>query len=77
MERYQGSQFDVVLVDYDLDDGKGDTFVRWLRAFDAAAKLVAVSARTSGNAALVAAGATTVCAKIDFARIEAVIREIA
>ena len=27
-ECFHGSWFDVVLVDYDLDDGKGDEFVR-------------------------------------------------
>lgn len=71
--RFAAAAFDVVLVDYDLDDGKGDAFVRWVRATTAGAKLVAVSARASGNEALVAAGVTAVCAKIEFARIAAVI----
>jgi hypothetical protein len=36
--------------------GKGDEFVRWLRAFRANSKIVAVSAREVGNDALTVAG---------------------
>lgn len=75
-ERIQASSFDVVLVDYDLDDGKGDDFLRWLRSIDANATVVAVSARDLGNEALIAAGANTVCPKTSFARIQAVLREL-
>jgi CheY-like chemotaxis protein len=70
------SRFDVVLVDYDLDDGKGDEFVRWLRASRADSKIVAVSAREIGNDALLAAGADTSCAKLGFSQIETVLREL-
>lgn len=75
-ERIQASRFDVVLVDYDLDDGKGDEFVRWLRSTDVNARVVAVSARDLGNEALVAAGANAVCSKTSFARIHTVIEEL-
>lgn len=75
-ERFQASQFDVVFVDYDLDDGKGDELVRWLRARDANAKIIAVSAREIGNEALVAAGANTQCPKPSFARIHTVLKEL-
>ena len=65
--------FDVALVDYDLDDGKGDELVRSLRAAGSTLKLVAVSSHDAGNAALSRAGADAVCGKLAFARIEAVI----
>lgn len=75
-DHVQASSFDVVLVDYDLDDGKGDEFLRWLRAIDANAKVVAVSARDLGNEALVAAGANSVCSKTSFARIQCVLKQL-
>lgn len=72
----ESETFDVVLVDYDLDDGKGDELIRWIRAGGASTKLVAVSARDTGNDALVAAGADAVCAKLDFAKIAAVLQQV-
>jgi len=72
----QGSRFDIALVDYDLDDGKGVEFVRWLRASGSPLPLVAVSARLEGNEALVAAGANAVCAKLEFSRIQLVIEAV-
>ena len=66
------TRFDLALVDYDLDDGKGDELVRWIRA-QTELKLIAVSARDHGNELLVAAGADAVCSKLGFAQIEAVI----
>lgn len=75
-ERFQGSRFDVLLVDYDLDDGNGAELVTWVRAAGSDAKVVAVSARERGNEALVAAGANVVCAKTSFARIQTVLRDL-
>jgi len=75
-EQITQAAFDVVLVDYDLDDGKGDELVRWIRPSAADMKLVAVSARESGNEALVAAGANAVCAKVGFSKIQAVLQEV-
>ena len=72
----EGSQFDIALVDYDLDDGKGVEFVRWLRSTDNQLPLVAVSAREEGNEALVHAGANAICAKMGFSRIQEVIGEL-
>jgi DNA-binding response OmpR family regulator len=68
--------FDVVLVDFDLDDGKGDELVRWLRGTGSRIAVVAVSARESGNNALVAAGANVVCAKLSFAAIASVLASL-
>jgi DNA-binding response OmpR family regulator len=66
----QGSLFDIALVDYDLDDGKGVEFVRWVRASRTPLRMVAVSARVEGNQVLVSAGADAICAKMDFAGIQ-------
>ncbi len=68
--------FDLVLSDYDLDDGKGDAFVRECRVTYPRLPIIAVSSHEAGNAALVAAGASAVCSKMEFDRIHAVIGEL-
>jgi DNA-binding response OmpR family regulator len=68
--------YDLVLSDYDLDDGKGDTFVGECRASRPQLPIIAVSSHDAGNAALVRAGASAVCGKMEFDRIEQVIRMI-
>ena len=65
--------FDLVLSDYDLDDGKGETFVRECRAAHPRLAVIAVSSHEAGNAALIAAGASAVCSKMEFDRIQEVI----
>lgn len=67
-------EFDVVLVDYDLDDGKGDQLIRAIRYTGSKLPIVAVSARDEGNLAMVDAGADGVCHKRDFAKIEQAIQ---
>lgn len=70
------SSFDVILVDYELDDGKGDELVRWLLASRANSKIVGVSARDVGNEALLAAGAHAICPKLRFSQIQTVLRDV-
>jgi CheY-like chemotaxis protein len=65
--------FDLVLSDYDLDDGKGEEFVRECRATHPRLPIIAVSSHETGNRALVAAGASAVCSKMEFDRINQVI----
>ena len=65
--------FDLVLSDYDLDDGKGEEFVRECRAAHPRLPIIAVSSHEAGNAALVRAGASAVCSKMEFDRIQQVI----
>jgi len=65
--------FDLVLSDYDLDDGKGDAFVSECRAKCPRLPVIAVSSHEAGNAALAAAGASAVCGKMEFDRIQQVI----
>lgn len=62
--------FDVVLLDYDLDDVKGDVFLR-RRGARAHLPVIAVSAKPDGNEKLLAAGADASCPKSLFANIEA------
>jgi DNA-binding NarL/FixJ family response regulator len=68
--------FDLVLCDYDLDDGKGDEFVHECRAAHPRLQILAVSSHEPGNAALVKAGASAVCSKMEFQRIEEVIQQL-
>src|SRR5262245_49253506 len=70
------ARFDVVLVDFDLDDGKGEELVRELVAHDGRPRIVATSAHAEGNAALLHAGADAVCGKLDFARIPGLLRSL-
>ena len=67
--------YDLVLSDYDLDDGKGDEFVRECRANHPDLPIIAVSAHDAGNAALLRAGATAVCSKMEFDRISKIISQ--
>ena len=69
----QNKVFDAILVDYDLDDGKGDVVVAVAATMQPRPRIVAVSAHDEGNAALVAAGADAVCAKLKFAGISSVV----
>jgi CheY-like chemotaxis protein len=72
-----GGLFDAVLIDYDLDDGKGDELVRFVRQLPVRLPVVATSSHEDGNAALLAAGADATCPKARFAEIEAVLRSVA
>lgn len=65
--------FDLVFSDYDLDDGKGEEFVRECRTTHPQLPIIAVSSHEMGNAALVRAGASAVCSKMEFHRIQQVI----
>jgi atypical dual specificity phosphatase len=65
--------FDLLLVDYDLDDGKGDALLNELRASGKAIPAIAVSSHEEGNLALLRAGAVAVCSKMQFDRIQSLI----
>jgi len=70
----RAESFDLLLSDYDLDDGKGDIFVRECHAAQPGMPIIAVSSHDAGNAALLRAGASAVCSKMEFERIEEVIQ---
>ena len=69
-------RLDVALVDYDLDDGKGDELVRWAKRSARHLSLIAISGRDDGNAALLLAGAHAVCSKLEFGRIQHVLHQV-
>src|SRR5262249_2960811 len=75
-EASAGGRFDVVLVDYDLDDGKGDQFVRGLRAAGSKVPVIGVSSHDEGNSALLQAGASAICSKLEFDSIREVISRV-
>src|SRR5207247_8823596 len=62
--------FDLVLSDYDLDDGKGDEFVRECRTTHPRLPIIAVSSHEAGTGALVAAGAAAGWSKMEVDRIQ-------
>jgi DNA-binding response OmpR family regulator len=68
--------FDAVLVDYDLDDGKGATLVAFLRQFPTVPVVIATSAHEEGNGLLLAAGADAACPKGRFAEISTVLARV-
>lgn len=72
----EGEQFDFVLINYDLDDGKGTALVAELTKRPERPRIIAVSAHERGNAELLEAGADAVCAKMDFAEIGAVVARL-
>jgi len=66
-------KFDLMLVDYDLDDGKGEELVRELREAGNKIRIIGVSAREEGNVALLQAGVDAICSKMEFDRIQKLI----
>lgn len=69
--------FELVLLDYDLDDGKGDALLRELRGQSNRPWVIAASAHEAGNEALRLAGADAVCAKAEFPRLESILAALA
>ena len=69
----ENGSFDLLLVDFDLDDGKGDEIMREAKAKFPKLKAIAVSSHEAGNRALIIAGADAVCGKMQFDRIQSVI----
>ncbi len=65
-----------MLVDYDLDDGKGTELVRELKLHQANMPIVGISSHQNGNAALLAAGAVVTCSKMEFSRIRLVLDQL-
>ena len=68
--------YDLLLVDYDLDDGKGDQLLREFQAARRPVLVIGVSSHDEGNAALLKAGAVAICSKMNFERIQTVIESV-
>jgi len=69
--------YDLLIVDYDWDDGKGDELVRAGRVLQPQLKIVAASSHDAGNTALLKTGASVVCCKMEFQKIQPVIDSLA
>jgi DNA-binding response OmpR family regulator len=69
--------FDVVLVDFDLEDGKGTELIRDLNRPPGRPIIVATSSHADGNNALLHAGADAICGKLEFARIPGLLQSLA
>ena len=68
--------FDLALVDYDLDDGKGDQLIRELAKAYPRTISIGVSSHDDGNSALLRAGAAAICSKMRFEHIQRVIENV-
>ena len=68
--------FDLVLLDYDLDDGKGSELVLLLKESENPPKIIAVSSHEKGNIALMEAGANAVCSKSNITSIQSIIESL-
>jgi DNA-binding NarL/FixJ family response regulator len=70
------ANFDLALVDYDLDDGKGDQLIRELATAHPGTISIGVSSHDDGNTALLRAGASAVCSKMRFEDIQHLIDNV-
>ena len=74
--KLENNAFDLLLVDFDLDDGKEDELVCDVKARYPNLKVIAVSSHDAGNRALKIAGADAVCGKMEFDHIQKVIESV-
>jgi len=65
--------FDLILSDFDLDDGKGDEFVKYLRMQSIETPVIDISSHKNGNDKLIGAGANIICSKMKFKEIQGII----
>jgi CheY-like chemotaxis protein len=65
--------FEAVLLDYDLDDGKGASLIEFIRQLPYVPIVVATSSHEEGNTSLLAAGADAACSKGHFAEINEIL----
>jgi DNA-binding response OmpR family regulator len=75
-EAFRAGNYDLLLVDYDLDDGKGNEFVREVRVAAPGLVVIGVSSHDMGNLALWDAGANAICSKMEFNKIQEVIERV-
>ena len=68
--------FAVVLLDYDLDDGKGDSLLPDLVKIMPRLRVVAVSSHQKGNEVLLQAGADAVCPKMELHTVATFLSEL-
>ncbi len=76
LDEFNRKTYEIVLSDYDLDDGKGDELIKEIRSINDNVKIIAVSSHEKGNNALLKAGADSICSKMNFSKINSVIKEV-
>ena len=76
IEELAENQYDLVLVDYDLDDGKGVVLVKEIRKTNNKIPIIAVSSHEEGNSEMLCSGANAYCKKLDFKNIISVIQGV-
>ncbi len=69
-------EWDVVLLDDDLDDGEGIALMKELEGKPARPFIIGVSAYDDLNRELINAGADATCGKLQFSQIEEVLRSL-
>ena len=67
--------FELIFLDYDLDDGKGAELLMDLCSMSLRSYVIAVSAHHAGNMALLKAGANEICGKLHFSKIASVVSD--
>lgn len=75
-QKIRNEDYDIVLVDYDLDDGKGDEITKLIRSIRPNTKIIAVSSHKEGNDKIFNAGAHAICGKMEFQKINETIDSI-
>ena len=73
IKAFNTKEYDVTLVDYDLDDGKGAELVQAIRIRGMPVKVVGVSAHELGNSEMLRVGADAICGKMQFEKITEVL----
>ncbi|HEX9995630.1 MAG TPA: response regulator [Abditibacterium sp.] len=73
LEQLEQQVFEVVLIDYDLPDGKGDAIAAIASKLTKKPFIVAVSSHEMGNIALRKAGANAICSKMNFSAISSIL----
>lgn len=69
-------KYELLIVDFDLDDGKGDELVTACKELYPNLKVIAASSHDAGNQALMKAGAAAICGKMEFNKIAEVIAQL-
>jgi len=68
--------YDLTLIDYDLDDCKGDEIAIIIKKTYPNIKIIATSSHSKGNNLILNAGANAICGKMNFKYIQSVIDSI-
>ena len=68
--------YDLALIDYDLDDCKGDEITLYIKRLYPSIKVIATSSHSKGNNLILNAGANAICGKMNFKKIQSVIDSI-